>query len=210
MRAISPNVASPFHSPGNALLVRLALVFAQVRSMESPPTEVSSWERIRAGDEAELRVLEKRVMGILGQWAVDAETRAGACQDVLSKVWEEASGGREEPRNLSGYLWNKSRGALKTAWRRRVAAQPFEGVQEPVAPEGRSNLELRDALRDCHRTIPDENVRRAWHLRHEDEPARKAREVAEILGVPLGTVTFWWDRARRHVHKCMERKGWVA
>lgn len=205
-------------------LVDSSFVQSWPRTENPSEPRLSLWKRIRAGEEEALAEVRALAQAASHRWPLAADVRDGVCQDVMTKVWEEAAEGtKPEPTNFAGYVWNKTRGAVK-AWLygRALRAESAGGRDpstEPVSPSGASGesaassastRELRSALKACHESMPSEKVRRAWELRYETVPTRTAQEVADILGVPSGTVMSWWDRARRHMRLCLERKGWAS
>jgi RNA polymerase sigma-70 factor (ECF subfamily) len=160
--------------------------------------------RIAAGDDAALRELFGRHASWLAV-RLRAILPAADVEDVLQETflaaWRGASGYR--PQGVcGGWLWGIARRQAALLLRRRGSAEQagtalpadLAGLDAPDPAEtalARADLEVAMAVLG-----PDGSPEReVWRLMYEQD--RPVAEVAELLGVPPGTVKSRAHRARR-------------
>jgi RNA polymerase sigma-70 factor (ECF subfamily) len=102
--------------------------------------------------------------------------------------------------------------ALNRLRRRRVwGFVSFSGMRETENLAARENpgaavenRELAEALAACLATLPPDQ-RECFRLRHEEDFSYA--EIAEILGIPIGTVMSRLSRAREKMRSCLQARG---
>jgi DNA-directed RNA polymerase specialized sigma24 family protein len=183
--------------------------------------EKSLWGRLRLHEPEALHELELIVNRVgrrlLSSWRLPRFAHDECLKDALSRIWLGLEAGREEPRDMEAFAWRQVQGAV-TQWLRfhrpRKGVVPLHGLEpEPVAqpePLERARLEeLARSIEECLASIRNPRAREAWRLRHEEQPPRKAREVAALMRAPLGSVLAWWKAANDHMEQCLSSKeGW--
>ena len=160
--------------------------------------------RVAAGDDAALREL----FGRHAPWLavrLRAVLPAADVEDVLQETflaaWRGASGYRPQGA-CGGWLWGIARRQAALLLRRRGPAERA-GTMLPADPAGchaRDPAETALARADLEVAVaalgPDGSPEReVWRLMYEQD--RPVAEVAELLGVPPGTVKSRAHRARR-------------
>jgi DNA-directed RNA polymerase specialized sigma24 family protein len=170
-----------------------------------------TWAALGASEAGAVDALSERVARIaspLLRW-LPATARDSILADACSHVWQAARDGREAPQDLDKYVALKLRSCRAKHLRDgrpRRADRPLES--RPVAPVELLELsELHDALEACVRAIPMEAARRAWELRVRSQYS--ATRTAEELGVPRGTVLYWWHKFSSRLALCLARKGFA-
>ena len=173
--------------------------------------------RVAAGDDAALREL----FGRHAPWLavrLRAVLPAADVEDVLQETflaaWRGAGGYR--PRGAcGGWLWGIARRQAALLLRRRGPFKPAE--QAGTAPA--ADLAGRDAADPAETALaradlevavaalgPDGSPEReVWRLMYEQD--RPVAEVAELLGVPPGTVKSRAHRARRLLRAALLRSN---
>ena len=144
------------------------------------------------------------VRGILG----DRDDVDDVVQLVYIKMYRGLSGFRGDAR-LSTWIYQIARNeAINAVKKRRLDTSPIEdvvledaGAESPDAAVARSDAgeELERAMRYL-----DENRRMALELRYMGE--RSYDEIAETMGVPLGTVKTYIHRGKAELRKVMTRR----
>lgn len=160
-------------------------------------------ERFRAGDEGAVKSIYDRFGGpvyalslnILG----DPELAADATQVTFLKAWRAASTYDPE-RSLGPWLYAIARRSAIDIYRQRRKDVPSEQVDTVVLPPGLETawevFEVRAALEH----LPDEELRVVMlsHFEGLTHP-----EIAERLGIPLGTVKSRSHRAHRRLNELL-------
>jgi RNA polymerase sigma-70 factor (ECF subfamily) len=165
---------------------------------------------IAAGDRVAFRRLYERVGGRLYGVALritrQAPLAADAVHDAFLQVWRNAARfevGRGTP---EAWLLSLVRYRALDIARRRGRETPSEEMPEPVdeAPDALARLaesEGAAALRACLEQLEAER-RRLLLLAFADGLSHS--EVAERLGMPLGTVKSWIRRSLQSLRLCLE------
>ena len=150
------------------------------------------------------RLLEEYGDGLLRMCTLylgDYALAEDAVQDTFLRAmnaWPRFRGACSEKTWLTSIAANVCRSYLRSPWRRRRAeVDPDEltGIPEPALPD--------DTLVRAVRSLP-EKYRAVVVLYYYRE--LKAREVAQILHIPVSTVTVRLSRARSLLKEAL--KGW--
>ena len=186
-------------------------------------------ERARSGDHDAFRVLVERYQGRVYRLAVrvlrDEEQARDAVQDAFLKVYRSLD--RFEGRS-SFYTWlyrlvlnvcldlrRRDRPDRRVDWSEERWEQASEEAAGPDALSGSpapgpglamERAELRSAIRDAIQTLPDD-ARQTLLLREVD--GLSYAEIAEVLGVPRGTVMSRLHYARRRLRRVLVDSGAV-
>jgi RNA polymerase sigma-70 factor (ECF subfamily) len=157
--------------------------------------------RVAAGDDTALREL----FGRHAPWLavrLRAVLPAADVEDVLQETflaaWRGAGGYRPQGA-CGGWLWGIARRQAALLLRRRGHAEQARTAL-PAGPDGSDPAEIAQARADLEVAVaalgPDGSPEReVWRLMYEQD--RPVAEVAELLGVPPGTVKSRAQRARR-------------
>lgn len=144
------------------------------------------------------------VRAILG----DHDDVEDVLQNVYVKVYRGLAGFRGEAR-LSTWIYQIARNeAINAARRRRPDSQPIEEVAVP-APES-ANPEAVCGKQELGRQMEiamaglEENYRMALELRYMGE--RSYEEIAEIMGLPLGTVKTYIHRGKAQLKRALTHR----
>ena len=165
--------------------------------------------RCREGDLAALDELLRRWQEPLWQYAL----RLTDAEDAAWDVWQEASlaivhGLVELADEATFAIWayrivgNKARDWLRQHIRRRERESRYAEQQEEVAVEFGHTAAVREALQEL-----EDSDRTLLTLRFED--GFTMDELAQILGVPAGTIKSRLHSAKQHLRLLME-KGLVS
>jgi RNA polymerase sigma-70 factor (ECF subfamily) len=161
--------------------------------------------RLAAGDDTALREL----FGRHAPWLavrLRAVLPAADVEDVLQETflaaWRGAGGYRPQGA-CGGWLWGIARRQAALLLRRRGPAEQVRTalpVGLSAGPDGSDPAEIAQARADLEVAVaalgPDGSPEReVWRLMYEQD--RPVAEVAELLGVPPGTVKSRAHRARR-------------
>jgi RNA polymerase sigma-70 factor (ECF subfamily) len=163
---------------------------------------------VAAGDDVALRELFSRHAPWMAA-RLRAVLPAADVEDVLQEtflaVWRGARGFRSE--NAGGWLWGIAR-RQAALWLRRRG--PAELTLPPVLDAGgpdpvESALSRAEIARAVEALGPDGSPHReTWRLMYVEE--RTVAEVAELMGVPAGTVKSRASHARRLMRAALRRR----
>src|SRR5262252_5206042 len=170
--------------------------------------------RVAAGDDAALREL----FGLHAPWLavrLRAVLPAADVEDVLQETflaaWRGAGGYRPEG-VCGGWLWGIARRQAALLLRRRGPAEQagsalLADLAGPDAPDPAETALARADLAVAMAALgPDGSPEReVWRLMYEQD--RPVAEVADLLGVPPGTVKSRAHRARRLLRAALLRGG---
>jgi RNA polymerase sigma-70 factor (ECF subfamily) len=165
-------------------------------------------DRARGGDlsafESVYRMHSAHVLAVCLRLAGDRREAEELAQDAWVRAWErlgsfrgEATFGTWMHRLTVNLLLDRRRSDAR--WKRRLVSMDVEGRERPatLAPAG-ARLDLERAVA----TLPE--GARVIFLLHEVE-GYKHREIADRLGVAVGTVKAQLHRARRLLQEALER-----
>jgi RNA polymerase sigma-70 factor, ECF subfamily len=148
-----------------------------------------------------------QVFGLCYRMLGKREDAEDAAQETFIRVlrslarWDEA---RDFEPWLLAIAGNRCRTALANR-RRKPAADNLDDVP-PVAAESDRNSHLAEEVQRALEQVRDE-YRQAFVLFHEHE--KSYGEIAEMMGVPLGTIKTWVHRARRDLMDQLKQRGAV-
>jgi RNA polymerase sigma-70 factor (ECF subfamily) len=170
--------------------------------------------RVAAGDDTALREL----FGRHAPWLavrLRAVMPAADVEDVLQETflaaWRGAGGYRPQGA-CGGWLWGIARRQAALLLRRRGPAERATtalpavlGVRQPDASDPAETVVARAELEVAVAALGPEGSpeREVWRLMYEQD--RPVAEVAELLGVPPGTVKSRAHRARRVLRAALLR-----
>lgn len=158
--------------------------------------------RLRAGDESALRELfqreEKRALALAIRIVGDRSTAEDAVQEAFAQLWEQArhldaNGGRIE--SLLMTIVHRRAIDLVRRSARRTLPLPDPELLEPIDEQATAMLDRVEETVSTERLLSD--LRAAMDGLPPDQRAilnhvyfehRSLREVAELEGLPLGTV----------------------
>ena len=161
--------------------------------------------RVAAGDDTALRELFGRHapwLAVRLRAVLPADDVEDVLQETFLAVWRGARGYRPQGA-CGGWLWGIARRQAALLLRRRGSAERA-GITLPdeltAGSDGPDPAEIVPARADLEVAVaalgPDGSPEReVWRLMYEQD--RPVAEVAELLGVPQGTVKSRAHRARR-------------
>lgn len=145
------------------------------------------------------------VRGVLG----DSDEVDDVLQNVYIKVFRHLGGFRGESR-LSTWIYQIARNeAINAARRRKLEGPPLDELALP-AGEGTSpenvygSRELGERMEHAMAGL-EENYRMALELRYMGE--RSYEEIAEAMGLPIGTVKTYIYRGKAQLKKVLMRQA---
>lgn len=145
------------------------------------------------------------VRGVLG----DRDDVDDVVQLVYIKVYRGLAGFRGEAR-LSTWIYQIARNeAINAVKKRRLDTTPIEDVVLAASDGARPDAmvhqgELSDHMESAMQRL-DENQRMALELRYMGE--RSYEEIADVMGVPLGTVKTYIHRGKAELKRVMARRA---
>jgi RNA polymerase sigma-70 factor (ECF subfamily) len=148
------------------------------------------------------------VRGILG----DSDEVDDVLQNVYVKIYRGLAGFRGESR-LSTWIYQIARNeAINAVRKRRPVATPVEDVAVPAgedaSPEVRFGRRELSERMEAAMAAMDENYRMVLELRYMGE--RSYEEIAEMMGLPIGTVKTYIYRGKVQLKKILARRGLAA
>ena len=141
------------------------------------------------------------VRGVLG----DSDDVDDVVQNVYIKVYKGLAGFRGDSK-LSTWVYQIARNeAINATRRRRFDVKPLEDIDLRVAVEDAPDAEYgrRETGERVNRAMSDldENYRMALELRYMGQ--RSYEEIAELMGLPIGTVKTYIYRGKAKLKKVM-------
>lgn len=185
-------------------------------SAESQPKHelIVALRQVAEGREDALQTVVDRtsakLFGICLRILKDRSEAEDALQDVYVSVWKRAGG--FDPDRASPITWlatiarNRAIDRQRSAWRSRSSAPVEEAADLPDMSPGAEQLieagQDRVRLMACVDELKD----------HQSDAVRTAffdglsySQLAERVGVPLGTMKSWIRRAMAQLRDCLER-----
>lgn len=149
--------------------------------------------RVAAGDTAAVRVCLERygrvVLGMARRWLGSDADAEDATQEVFIDLWKQA--GRFDPRVASEltFVAMIARRKLIDRLRRRKTRPPAATLaEEPVSPPAASTWELNDELAPVRQVLDELPAAQRRVLLLAVSDGASHAEIAELTGLPLGTV----------------------
>lgn len=164
---------------------------------------------------------QRPLLSLLGRWLGDRALAEDLAQDVFVKAFRALPGYAPE-RKFSSWIFKIAHNAAIDQLRRRgLATEPLEAGAEDApdllatladpraeTPEARrSRGELGVALERAVAGLRPE-YREVVLLRFREDLAYE--EIAEVTGLPLGTVKTYLHRARKEMAAALEAMGWTG
>jgi len=172
--------------------------------------------RVAAGDDTALRELFGRHAPWLAarlRTVLPAADVEDVLQETFLAAWRGARGYRPQGA-CGGWLWGIARRQAALLLRRRGSADqvawavlPDDLAAGPGAPDPAETVLARAGLEEAVGALGPAGSpeREVWRLMYEQD--RPVAEVAELLGVPPGTVKSRAHRARRLLRAALLRGG---
>lgn len=165
---------------------------ATIRPVQSDVSDGELISRVGSGDRNAFEVLYRRyarpVFGLALRRLGDRGRAEDAVQETFASVWRAAGSYRPERGPGAPWLYAVARNAIVDNGRAR-REPPVEGVEESAADETPSDrAEAGWIAWRVHRSLAElpENERVVIELAYWR--GRSQSEIAELLGIPLGTV----------------------
>lgn len=158
-------------------------------------------ERVREGDEAAMTMLmdrhRRRLLRVAANVLRDGNEAEDVAQEAFLKAFREIGKLREDSA-FSGFLY---RICVRLCMDRLRSRRPEPGIVEGAAPSQGANVENKVVIEELlNRLSPD--LRLTLVLREMEQFSYD--EVAEAMGVPVGTV-----RSRLHTARERFRQIWL-
>lgn len=171
---------------------------------------------LREGEPAAIdRLYRENARAVLG-WCVRLGAPGSDAEDAAHEVFVTALEARKSYRgdaSVAGWLYQITRRVLANK-RRRLALRRFFGLDDAPEP---SEAAVADAAlgRDADRLLVVRALARLPEQQREaivlvDLEERAPADVAELLGVPVGTVHSRLFAARRAFAKAAVHEGWTV
>jgi RNA polymerase sigma-70 factor (ECF subfamily) len=155
------------------------------------------WERICRGDasafDAFYREHGPRLRSYLRQILGDAQTAEDVMQETFTQIWRRPNGFAPERGTLRSYLFGAGRKRASEWWRKQ-GSRGEAAVAESVV----CGAEGASVIGDVFGRLPEEQRTLLW-LREVE--GQSYAELAEILGIPIGTVRSRLFAAREELRK---------
>lgn len=146
--------------------------------------DLESWTKIAEGNAAAFDAFylenRSRLCAFLRQLVGSHQAAEDLAQETFAEIWNRPTGFSPERGTLRGYLYGIGRKRAAEWWRSHQAAEPSD-----VEKIGDCQTEHNSIIHDALRRLPEEQRSLLW-LREVE--GRSYAELAEILGIPIGTV----------------------
>ncbi|HYL84255.1 MAG TPA: sigma-70 family RNA polymerase sigma factor [Candidatus Angelobacter sp.] len=167
------------------------------------------WERIRGRDasafEAFYRDNAARLCVYLRQMVGSPQAAEDLMQEAFTQIWRSPNGFRPELGSLRAYLFGVGRKRAAEWWRRQSRApEDRSGKDQDESAEGTASF---SAVSDAFGRLAEEQRSLLW-LREVE--GQSYSELAEILGIPVGTVKSRLFAAREELRRIWHSSGDAA
>jgi RNA polymerase sigma-70 factor, ECF subfamily len=176
-----------------------------------PTPDEALVERVSRGDEIALQTLYRRygrpVFGVGLRYLDDPDLAQDLVQDVFLKLWRRADTFEPAKGSFSAWIFTIARRSAIDLQRRRArrAALPLESAPEPrVEDETWHQLEVDWQVVEALLTM-DSHLREPLLLAYYRGLTQ--REIADHLGVPLGTVKSRMSRGLARLGEILSRRA---
>lgn len=180
-------------------------------SSSLPVPDEALVERVSHGDEAALRTLYRRygrpIYGIGVRYLDDPDLAQDLVQDVFLKLWRRAETYARDKGAFSSWVFTIARRSAIDLQRRRArrSALPLEEAPEPGVDDEVWQQLAEDWLVVDALLAMDPNLREPLLLAYYRGMTQ--REIADHLGVPLGTVKSRMSRGLARLGEIMSRRA---
>ena len=161
--------------------------------MTAHPPHSPVLPRVAAGDTAAVRVCLERygrlVLGMARRWLGSDSDAEDATQEVFIDLWKQA--GRYDPRVASEltFVAMIARRKLIDRLRRQKSRPPAAALgEDPISPQNASVWELNDELAPVREALDELPPAQRQVLLLAVSDGATHPEIAELTGLPLGTV----------------------
>jgi RNA polymerase sigma-70 factor, ECF subfamily len=155
------------------------------------------WERICRGDagafDAFYREQGPRLRAFLRQVLGDAQAAEDVMQETFTQIWQRPNGFAPERGTLRAYLFGAGRKRAADWWRRRR-----ERIADSNAESTSCKTETTSLVGDAFGRLGEDQRALLW-LREVE--GHSYAELAEILGIPVGTVRSRLFTAREELRR---------
>ena len=176
-----------------------------------PALDETLVERVARGDEGALQTLYRRygrpIFGIGVRYLDDSDMAQDLVQDVFLKLWRRAETYERDKGTVSAWIFTIARRSAIDLQRRRArrSALPLEdapeqGIDDELWQQMAEDWQVVDAL-----LAMDTNLREPLLLAYYRGMTQ--REIADHLGVPLGTVKSRMSRGLHRLGEILTRRA---
>ena len=218
MNRLGPDSSSPADRPLRLVLGHVAPVTAAADRRMPTDDEINAWMRAvaeaadRPAFAALFRHFAPRVKGFLVRGGMDTSLAEELAQETMVALWRRAASFDPARAQVSTWLYTIARN-LRIDHHRRAAIgtvqipDDWDPEQQPADAHLTPDELLRAAQRECRvqealAELPPEQAQ-VLRLAFFDEHPHGA--IAQILGIPLGTVKSRVRLAVRHLRRILER-----
>jgi len=140
-----------------------------------------------------------RLQAFLRQLVGSPQVAEDIMQETFTRIWQRPGGFRPERGTLRAYVYGIGRKRATDWWRNQRPEDADDGEFNAV-----SSSETASVVGDALRRLPEETRTLLW-LREVE--GQSYAELAEILGVPVGTVRSRLFAAREALRKIWKGAG---
>lgn len=164
------------------------------------------------GDEGAIRLLVERfrgrVYGLCYRMLGHREEAEDATQDSLFRA-VRGLGGWDRARDFTPWLLTIAANRCRTRLALRTKLRASTGAVDDLVDTRPDRLAARQTAEEVRAALNvlREDHRRAFVLFHVE--GKSYAEIAEVCGVPLGTIKTWVHRARREMAERLRERGVV-
>lgn len=162
-------------------------------------TDAVRWEKIRAGDasafDAFYRENAARLLGFLRLLTGSAQAAEDTMQETFAQMWRSPNGFEPGRGSLRAYLFGIGRKRAAEWRRKRANTSEIVASLESIVPESKETL---TAVSDSFARLSVEQQSLLW-LREVE--GQSYAELADILGIPIGTVRSRLFAAREELRR---------
>lgn len=169
-------------------------------------------KRCLAGNQIACRELVNRyqgqVYGLCYRMLGQREDAEDAVQETFVRVLRNLHRWDPEQR-FEPWLFTIAGNRCRTRLAKRMRTPNSQTLEQPIEDNAHLEIAAQHLAEEVHRALQNvrDEYRQAFVLFHQHEMAYA--EIAESMGVPLGTIKTWVHRARREIIKQLASRGVV-